>query len=117
MVNKHFCLDQLQSIAFFADASTCSSGLQEEHAGPSADLQFRRKSCCSDQCTLHKLTEEAVPQSDEGIPSGWTPIPPFPPVAIALEVHSFEQVRLRPLSFNPPLMVFDARIDLQVFRC
>lgn len=117
VVNKHFCLDQLQSISFFAAAESCSMGMDGERQCPPAHIQIKKKSCCEDQSEYFKLVEEVTPNNQE-----------LDIVKVNIEYSSVLLNQSANSSANrvadveyalykPPLTVCDITISIQTFLC
>lgn len=117
MVNKHFCLDQLQSISFFTAAESCSIGVDDERQCPPSHIQIKKKSCCEDQSEYIKLVEEVTPNNQD-----------LDIIKVNIEYSSVLLNQSTELSANrvvdseyslykPPLIVCDITISIQTFLC
>lgn len=119
VVNQHFCLGELQSVALFASASSCSPTAPMRPAPrPDTEPRFDKPSCCSDASTYLKLTETSTPAS----PSLATNHPAAPLVAVlpARPIMMLPTVGQRIAAFfhyRPPLLIRDLPVEQQVFRC
>ncbi|MCI4667833.1 MAG: hypothetical protein MRZ79_06705 [Bacteroidia bacterium] len=117
VVNKHFCLEELQSVAFFLPATPCPMGVNKAQECLPGEISINKKSCCDDQNELFKLTEEADPSSlsqsliDQELNLFW------------LEYSQENQIQKFSEAFTPiqryksPLIVCDVIIDIQTFLC
>ncbi len=117
MVNKHFCLDQLQSVAIFLEAEHCPFEVPREAPCHTSDEQIQKKSCCSSESEYHKLDQDSVAAEFEFAFSNLIPHLFILPEDYAADVQTYGEVLVPYLKYKPPLVVSDITIELQVFLC
>lgn len=117
VVNKHYCQDQLKSVAFFAEAKSCHTANMPANCPMHGTSDTEDKGCCDNESEYLKADLEQFVTS----PSTWPdideiklPLPPF---------HDFHelvrQLASKPsfLKYKPPALVADLTIRLQTFIC
>ena len=119
VVNRHFCQDQLKSIAFFRPAKTCHQIVSKKvcpmHAEP--DQSQDRKGCCDDETEWIKNQEELINScmiEEKETPSLDLTTLLFPAPSKPFPVH---KQYIHYLNYKPPLLSCNYTIELQVFLC
>lgn len=117
VVNKHFCLDQLQSISLFTAAESCSTAIDVERESAPSDIQIQKKSCCDDQSEYFKVAEEAAPNNQELDTIQFE----LEHSSALLDQHTkfstFQVADIEYAFYKPPLVVCDVIIGIQAFLC
>lgn len=120
VLNKHYCQDQLKSVALFVDAKPCHSQKAMQscpmHGAMETD-QDAPKNCCDDETEYVKIDQEQIHQHFEIDTS-------VPPVFLAAFVETFllehptnDQASQNYIHYRPPIIVCDQPVVLQTFLC
>lgn len=121
-VNKHFCQNELKSVALFVKAKACHNKkvkkpcpvhgyMMVDEEGPS------EKGCCDDETEIVKNEDEQIAPtlSDEALLSPVLAASLF--VALQMELPQLDRQTLHYLNYKPPLLICDHPRELQVFLC
>ena len=121
MLNRHFCQDELKSIAFFTRPQPCHMPKETRscpvHANMTIQIKDTQKNCCDDKSELLKVKSPqilyfsglhlALP-SVIGIAS---------PLFSKTFQHYIQLPQVHYLNYKPPLIVCNLIMLLQTFLC
>lgn len=120
VINKHYCQDELKSMAVFQKAKSCHAAKQTSacpmHAQQEQD-DDQSGGCCDDQSEMVKVEQEQTfPVLGMELQLS---IAMLPPSAMAFDLSSLPSIHLLPeyLHYKPPPLVCDLPVLLQTFRC
>ena len=122
VINKHYCQNELKSIAVFHNAESCHSKMAMAacpmHAKKDQEQgEKERKDCCNDCSEIVKIDQEqSFPSLDLHLPSPPVVQPPLPPTLV-LSILMSDRHSLDYLHYKPPLIVCDIPVMLQSFLC
>lgn len=123
VVNKHYCQDELKSMALFIQAEACHKEKAVRscpfHASPHEEGQQKegKKGCCDDKAEYVKSDDEQLAQSFK-IDLELNPVLVSAiNVPLSIELPSIDEHSLHYLNYKPPLIVFDIPVRLQTFLC
>lgn len=120
VLNKHYCQDELKSVALFSKAKPCHKSSMPKscpmHGGTSSD-QDDSKGCCDDQSEFLKSDQDQLFHSlDYDQNQG----PDF--LATPVAFHGFPtddlaQVDPHYFNYKPPLILYHRSAFLQIWLC
>lgn len=121
VLNKHFCQDELKSVALFSKATPCHAQKAIKSCPMHGQMEMPASSqpegCCDDTSDYVKSDiDQIVTQLSLDL----NPPPVFLPVAlfsITIPSLSTDQKSVHYLNYKPPLIICDFTVDLQTFRC
>lgn len=118
VINKHYCQNELKSMALFAEAEGCHQAKKMScpmHADQEEDNH--KKGCCDDETEFVKADEDQYVQSSKIE----LKVPPLLfvdlPAIFNLEAPSLDKQSIHYLNYKPPLIVCDLPVLLQTFLC
>lgn len=119
VINKHYCQNELKSIALFVKAKACHSDSAMKncpfHNPP--DGEKKEKDCCNDETEYVKVDEEQLtPTVEYNLPLNPVLISTLF-VVLNFELPAFDKQTLHYLNYKPPLIVCDLPVRLQTFLC
>lgn len=117
VVNKHFCLEELQSTALFVSAPACSVGVQTSKESLPDKESISKKNCCDDQCDLFKLSEEVDPNSQGQSLIDLEFNPSWFESSQEKKDQEIKEFSSTYLNYKPPLIFRDVILDIQTFLC
>jgi hypothetical protein len=120
VMNKHYCQNQLKSVALFVAAKPCHQQKAKQacpmHAAMDQD-QEESKNCCDDETEYVKADQEQINQSFEVDASA-------PLIFLASFIQTFltdhpttDKASIDFFNYRPPIIVFDQPVVLQTFLC
>ncbi len=118
IINKHYCLDQLVSVAVMQEAEKCHIP-QDDGASGKDDQQERlqRADCCKDVSSFYKVSQEQKAETTTFSLFSLSDIDctVLPQQALAL---SLVEACFPPFQqYKPPLLVWDLPVRFQRFLC
>ncbi|MEZ4991266.1 MAG: hypothetical protein R2824_12670 [Saprospiraceae bacterium] len=122
VINKHYCQNELKSIAVFHKAESCHSKKDMAacpmHAKKDQEQgENERKDCCNDHSEIVKIDQEqSFPSLDLHLSSPPVVQPPFPPTLV-LSIQMSDRHSLDYLNYKPPLIICDIPVMLQSLLC
>jgi len=121
VVNKHYCKNELKSMALFVKAEGCSMHQVMKacpiHGQMLVDVSDEeRKGCCDDTTEIVKIDEEQIAPSFDLLPLQAVQFAPLF-VAHKIELPVIDIQTLHYLNYKPPPLLCDFPISLQTFRC
>lgn len=120
-VNRHFCMGELKSVAYFGEAEKCHKDQRKAHcpfhpAPAEEESENEKKGCCDDEHELlqvddqEQLTPNVLP-----VLTAW--VADFPPQLFNyLPPHPRPRKNTNFENYRPPPLWTDARREFQVFR-
>lgn len=121
-VNKHFCQNELKSVALFVKAKACHNKKVKVPCPVHGFMMVEQedsddKGCCDDETEIIKNDEEQIAPtlSEEMLLSPALVATLF--VALQMELPQLDQRTLHYLNYKPPLLICDHPRELQVFLC
>lgn len=119
VLSRHYCRDELKSLALFAKAKSCHEADPMAHCpvhGHAMPMDDERD-CCDDEVDFLKVDDERQLSSAE-----WQPHLPLALSAVVafglpLEDQTAGRGPIPYLHYKPPLLVRDLPVRLQTFRC
>lgn len=120
VLNKHYCQDQLKSIALFVEAKACHEQKAKKpcpmHAAMDQDQEDSKK-CCDDETEYVKVEQEQINQTFEVDAS--IPLPFLAAFVDAFLVdHPItDKASIDFFNYRPPILVYDQPVVLQTFLC
>lgn len=116
VVNKHYCQNELKSMALFHKAEPCHQDKATKSCPMHSSGEQEKKDCCDDKTEYVKASDEQVAPSFEinlpNIPVLWAAI--F--VVFNIELPALDSNTLHYLTYKPPIVLNDLSVLLQVFR-
>ncbi|MBL7791677.1 MAG: hypothetical protein JNK77_05125 [Saprospiraceae bacterium] len=127
VVNKHYCRNELQSVALFVAARNCHATAAEKSApkkcklhckaGDAPAAAFKKGNCCSDQSTYLKQHTDQV-SLKEGKATAKPKILLATIPLIAFNAEPFELPSIKSAAcYRPPPLIRDIPVLIQTFRC
>ena len=116
VVNKHYCQNELKSMAIFHKAEPCHQEKAMKSCPMHSSGEKEKKGCCDDET-------EYVKASDEQVASSFQIDLQVTPVLLAaifvvfnIELPALDSNTLHYLTYKPPIVLNDLSVLLQVFR-
>ena len=120
IINKHYCRDELKSMALFLEAEVC----HKEKAMKSCPMHSKdrtdeeeEKDCCDNRTEYCKADEDQLAPTFRTAFQLNTNFWPAKLNAYYLELVSIEARTFYYLNYKPPLIVWDLPISLQTLLC
>lgn len=121
-VNKHFCQNELKSVALFVKAEACHSTKVKKpcpiHGFMMVEEEGSKdKGCCDDETEIVKNEEDQIGPSLPEMPVLSEALLATLFVALQLELPQLDLQTLHYLNYKPPLLICDHPSELQIFLC
>ena len=122
MINKHYCQDELKSVALFVEAEPCHQPKMKHcpfHNPPQDDdgEESHKKGCCEDESEYVKVEDEQLSSSFQFELHLNQVLIATIFVALQIELPSLDSQTIHYLNYKPPLIVCDLPVRLQTFLC
>ncbi|WP_020569042.1 HYC_CC_PP family protein [Neolewinella persica] len=119
-VNRHFCMEELKSVAFFGEAEKCHKDQTKKqcpfHSAAGEKVEGKKKGCCDDEHELVRIDDQEQTVV-EALPAIVAVLPDFPPLLINyLPPHPRPRKNTNFQNYRPPPLIPDAIREFQVFR-
>lgn len=121
-VNKHFCQNELKSVALFVKAKGCHSGKVKKACPVHGYMMVEaespaQKGCCDDETEIVKTEEDQIAPTLPEKPAIQTALLATLLVVLQIELPEIDRQTLHYLNYKPPLLVCDYPSQLQIFLC
>lgn len=117
IINKHFCLDQLVSVAIMTSAEKCHTPAAEEPKPEDSREKVEQKDCCTDTSAFLKVTQEQKAENTQISLFELTDIHALALIQEPLPASVTDVSLYANRYYNPPLIVWDRSVHLQTFLC
>ena len=116
VVNKHYCQNELKSMALFHKAEPCHQDKATKSCPMHSSGEKEKKDCCDDKTEYVKATDEQIAPSFQ-IDLQYAPaLVAAIFVVFNIERPALDSNTLHYLSYKPPIVLNDLSVLLQVFR-
>ncbi len=122
VVNKHFCQNELKSVALFVKAKACHNKKVKKPCPIHGYMMVEEdspsdKGCCDDETEIVKNEEEQItPSLSEDIQLTSAFVATLF-VVLQLELPRLDRQTIHYLNYKPPLLICDYPSELQIFLC
>jgi hypothetical protein len=121
VLNKHFCQDELKSVALFSKATSCHAGKTMINCPVHGQMEMPGSSepqgCCDDTTDYVKSeTDQLIQQLSLDLESQIALLN----IAIfsaTIQLLPITKQSVQYLNYKPPLIICDLPVELQTFRC
>lgn len=121
VLNKHFCQDELKSVAVFFKAEACHVQKAMKncpmHAAMGHSASKEAKGCCEDSSDYVKSETDQL-NIQPTIDLQFDPVlMNVLLVAFNVPLNTFDKKAIHYLNYKPPLILVDLPVRFQTFRC